>query len=310
MNNQQFPFATHLTAIAIFAIGVLLAIALWPAEKEFARSPLQDEQATLAYWTPTRLAAAAYIPTPTDIPPLVTPQGGDDYGYADMPRPYETDPIARVTGVLFAHDPVANQDTHCTASVVQSRSKSVIVTAARCLASYNPSINGMSWAERLVFIPAYDAAQPKDLLAVAPYGLWVIRRAYVPRQMAERAVPSPAATQDLGVASVLPHFEQRLEDVVGGGLPAYLSDEGMLGPGELLGYPAGRYDGNAQLRCATVLPSNRYHELETPECGIVSGLRGGPIVVGGQLVGVIHGKQQTRLRSDIYPALAAAASSD
>lgn len=283
------------------------ACSVWPADEGAAGGPVQDEAQVLAYWTVERMQAAADIDSPADFRPLAPPLGGDDYGYIATPRPYKAGAVSRVTGVLFSHNPVVNQDTHCSAAVISSRSKSVIVTAAHCFISYNPVAGGKTWSELMLFVPAYDGVGVKDLHHRAPFGVWPLHRAYVTRKIADLPIFATSARDDLGLASVYPQQGQRLEMVVGDALEPLINDDEVFAMGDLFGYPSGRYGGYTQYRCATVLSENAYNGIESPNCGIVGGNSGGPVVVGNKIVAVVHGREQTRLRSDTYPSLAEAA---
>lgn len=115
------------------------------------------QQATRAFWTPARMAAATPVAnlkgvmaTPAVSPPLGTPTA----------RPFNGVPT--VGALFFTNGSSAH---YCTASVVASRAQDLVLTAAHCVYSGGPFKN-------IEFIPGYHAGR-------APHGAWVVKTTFV-----------------------------------------------------------------------------------------------------------------------------------
>lgn len=274
-----------------------------------ASGPAQNEQDVLHYWTLERMQEAANIDDPANfVPEEPVLPGGDDHGYALVSRPYKLHQPSRITGVLFYHNVSVDKDTHCSASILDTPSRSVVVTAAHCVIFPNPQ--GSPWSTHVLFVPAYDGTGVKSLEERAPYGRWPIKHAFVTKVIAQSPFRVVDATYDLSLVSVYPQNNRRLEDVVGTGWQAKINDAETFSSATIIGYPAKPYDGYTQYRCNTRLAEDLYGGMPSPNCGIVGGNSGGPVVTGSQVVGVVHGKEQTRLRSESFPSLEAAANVD
>lgn len=299
--------------IGIGACGVIKGSGTLATDEDqgAVASPVQAPQPVLDYWTAARMRAAEHIsganPSPVVEPVL---PGGDENGYATIPRPYKVNSHARVTGALFYHDNAHGQDTHCSASVIATRSQSVIITAAHCiLAATLPS--GQAWASHLAFVPAYDGAGVKSLEEQAPYGVWPVMQAFVTQANAAYPIRVIDARYDLATARVYPRAGTTLQQAVGGAFEPLLTSDQTFAQAQLSGYPSGPYDGGSQRYCQTRLAIDIYSGgLVTPNCGVVSGNSGGPVTVGRQIVGVVHGQDQTRLLGNSYPSLVRAADAD
>ncbi|MFC7588600.1 hypothetical protein ACFQYP_36510 [Nonomuraea antimicrobica] len=85
-------------------------------------------------------------------PSILTPDG-DRLGYAPVPRPYTG--ARRLAGVLLGRDPVAKTDVLCGGTVIGSRSRSLVLTAAHCL--YHDG----RLLKHLAFLPGFDQGRPR-----------------------------------------------------------------------------------------------------------------------------------------------------
>jgi V8-like Glu-specific endopeptidase len=211
---------------------------------------------------------------------------GDRFGNMPMRRPY-TRGTGRVTGLLLAYNPATGRNVTCGASVLRSRSRSLVLTAAHCLFD-NHGRRGR-WFEDALFVPAYNSAGRGD----APFGVWPVQRAFVPRQWRTRVYSPQALPYDVGLARVAsPGADHRkLEQVVGQGLRPRLNRRGAgFAKVRLLGYPADlRYRGTDMYRCvgdAVEAGAPGPGMLLTRACRLVSGGSGGPAVHRGRVVGV------------------------
>ncbi|QMU73371.1 serine protease [Streptacidiphilus sp. P02-A3a] len=192
-----------------------------PAPRQ-ARLGTVSAAALQRFWTPARLAAATPVDAATGAPAdkasgssrtaavraaAALPAGvGHSY---DNARPS--------VGILVYAD--KNLNTHyCTASVVTSPGKSMILTAAHC----RPG----SWA---AFVPDYQAGARTQ-----PYGIWNIRTVYTDSRY---AATGSGTDYDYAFAKVAPDSRGRLlQNVTGSNVltltPSYVNWAGVTG------YPA------------------------------------------------------------------------
>lgn len=279
----------------------------------------QDPEQVLRYWTPERMSNAANIQDPADLAPFEPPLGGDEKGYLKMSSPYVIKMESRVTGILFYHNARMDADTHCSASILQSTTKSLIITAAHCTIFPNPG--GEAFSQHMLFVPAYDGSPGRTVAEMAPYGMWPVSRAYVSANVAQNPIIIIGSQFDLSVASVHPNEEgRRLEEVVGSALHPVVSESESFAKALTAGYPSANYGGQSQYYCKTALSNLPYGaagvgdpaagSLGASNCGVTGGHSGGPIIVGQGVVGVVHGGDHTRLRPSTFPAQLAAAETD
>lgn len=282
-------------------------------------SPQQDPEQVLRYWTPERMRNAANIHEPADLVPFEPPLDGDHKGYLKMSGPYVNKVESRVTGILFYHNARMNVDTHCSASILQSPTHSLIITAAHCTIFPNPG--GENFSQQMLFVPAYNASPGRKVAEMAPYGMWPVSRAYVSENVAQNPTIIIGSQFDLSVASVHPNGAgRRLQEVVGSALQPVVSESESFAKALTVGYPSADYGGQSQYYCKTVLSNLPYGfdgagstaagSLGASNCGVTSGHSGGPIIVGQSVVGVVHGGDHTRLRPSTFPAQLAAAEAD
>lgn len=225
------------------------------------------------------LALALIAPVHPAAPPMrtvphrmVRTPGGDRLGYARVAHPYTG--FRRLTGVLVAHDPATGWTVQCGGTVLRSRSRSTVLTAAHCL------YHGGRRLRQVEFLPGFEDGR-------AVLGRWPAVRTWVPRRW--RGPYSPKALPyDIGVVTVARKPEGALEDVTGRGLRALPARPGGLRGLELLGYPAGgRYSGIEQYRCVGDASQVRRGLLVTRNCHAPSGSSGSPALLGGAIAGVV-----------------------
>ena len=127
-----------------------------------------EAEATLAYWTDERIAAATPVDEapPTETLPKDVAPAGDEQILAEPTEATEPVPFATsfggtpTVGALFHRD--GSGDHFCTASVVTSSHQQLIITAAHCVRS--PS----GWVSHLAFVPSFHDGQ-------RPFGTWALR---------------------------------------------------------------------------------------------------------------------------------------
>jgi V8-like Glu-specific endopeptidase len=217
----------------------------------------------LAYWDRARLLAAL---------PL-----GSRRVQRGQSHPAGSATALRV-GALFEHNASGNH--FCTASVVVSPDKDLLITAAHCI---NGGQGSSGYASNIVFIPGYRDGQE-------PYGVWTVARLLVAPQWAKFSDPD----YDVGFVVLLPHDGQNIQDVLGANELAL--DRGYQYLVHVTGYPDST---NAPITCVNTTSRQSATQLRFDCPGYTGGTRGSPWVTHfstrsrtGIIVGVIGGYQQ------------------
>ncbi|WP_101783392.1 trypsin-like serine peptidase [Nonomuraea indica] len=228
---------------------------------------------SLTLLSPSGLTGAAERSVPEQR--VLTP-GGDRLGYAPVTRPH-TDQ-QRLTGVLMAHDPVSGDVVMCGGTVIGSRSRSLVLTAAHCLHDKGRPLR------QVVFLPGFDRGR-------TPLGVWPAVRTWVPPRWRNQPYSTDLLPYDIGLVGVAPRGEP-LEAVTGPGLRPLRTARGTSLRGlELLGYPAGkRYPGTRLYRClgdAAEAVGRGPGLLVTRNCHAPAGGSGGPALHDGAVAGVV-----------------------
>ncbi|MFG3294392.1 trypsin-like serine peptidase [Streptomyces sp. NPDC048179] len=177
---------------------------------------------------------------------------------------------ARV-GALFSADKAGNLSGNhfCTASVVHSSQRDLIVTAAHCVDSDDGS---------LVFVPGYRDGQ-------APYGVWKVGRRYLPDGWAH----GQDEDSDVAFAVVDDLDGRRVESVTGANHFASGVATGATAV-TVTGYPNSR---EVPISCTNrpVAHSATQQRIDCPE--FTGGTSGSPWVNGDhEVVGVLGGHEQ------------------
>lgn len=253
-------------------------------------------------------AAVAVVLTVADDPATGQVAGlGSVAGQATAPSPPREDgPVLRgqagpVVGGLSASSVgvlVVDGGRHqCSAAVVASRSRRLLVTAAHCV-----WLDGAWRVDGAYFVPGWASGEE-------PYGRWTVDTAYVPPAwpQANSPIEDVAAHVDYAFVSLLPRDGVLPEQVLGAqGIRWSTTDSVEVAA---LGYPAvGGYDGQSLRGCsgpAVVEPFSHRSATEPGEvlalsCDMTQGASGGPWLVGpgaaagrGQVVGVVSGGDDT-----------------
>ncbi|MFG2969036.1 trypsin-like serine peptidase [Streptomyces sp. NPDC048288] len=177
---------------------------------------------------------------------------------------------ARV-GALFSADKTGSLSGNhfCTASVVHSRQRDLLVTAAHCVDSDDGS---------LVFVPGYRDGQ-------APYGVWKVGRRYLPDGWAH----GQDEDSDVAFAVVDELDGRRVESVTGANRFASGVATGATAV-TVTGYPNSR---EVPISCTNrpVAHSATQQRIDCPE--FTGGTSGSPWVNGDhEVVGVLGGHEQ------------------
>lgn len=157
----------------------------------------------------------------------------------------------------------------CTASVVHSRDRNLIVTAAHCIDGDDSD---------LVFVPGYRDGR-------APYGVWTVGKRFRPDGWAN----GQDEDSDVAFALVDELGGERVEDAVGGNSFATGVATGATAV-TVTGYPDSL---DAPITC-TNKPTTHSRTQQRIDCpGFSSGTSGSPWVNGdGEVVGVLGGHEQ------------------
>ncbi|QOV40979.1 trypsin-like peptidase domain-containing protein [Streptomyces ferrugineus] len=165
----------------------------------------------------------------------------------------------------------------CTASVVHSPHRDLIVTAAHCL--------GGGTAGELVFVPGYRDGE-------APYGVWRVAKWFLPDGWAQ----GRDEDSDVAFAVVRDRGGEGVEDVVGGNRFVVGTAVGATAV-TVTGYPNSR---EVPVSCSNKpRPHNRTQQrISCP--GFGGGTSGSPWVDGeGQVVGVLGGHEDGGATADV-----------
>ena len=251
-------------------VAALAAFALLPAARAGAglvheRRAGPDRAALDAYWTRERLRSAEA----RQLPLRASGAAPGAPSEAHLREPYGTyevaDPKAfpnRITGRVFARD--AGGDYSCSATVVRSRTRSALFTAAHCVRTRR-----LGWARRFVFIPAYRNGG-------APFGRWQWRTLYLPRDWASFRF-------DYAVVRLARLDGRSVQGRVGAARLATRARRG--GDYRALGYPLNFFSGRRMMGCLSPFSrTDRTFGAPEPigiECEMTAGASGGGWLIGG-----------------------------
>ncbi|MEO3871633.1 trypsin-like serine protease [Nonomuraea sp. B12E4] len=289
----------------------------WGAEV----SPSMRPRRAVRHWTAAMQAKAAdppeRLPRPAAAPrsgqgvahrhsvptgKRLTPRA-DANGYTHMRRPYTRSALSRISGRLFFVNAAGTGDS-CSASVIRSATRLLVVTAAHCVYGVPEGSLTGQWHTDIAFVPAYDgrAASARQR---EPYGRWGGRRVWKPDGYTGLTGGDWNSVYDIALIEV-GRRDVTLQEAVGAFTP--MLNEGGRHSVITTGYPglSGRkpYDGQDQLFClARTRPATRppaddtalaAHatapgRMETDNCHLHKGHSGGPWLIRGtdDLVGVL-----------------------
>ncbi|MCK9923557.1 hypothetical protein MXD61_17060 [Frankia sp. AgPm24] len=180
--------------------------------------------------------------------------------------------VTSTTGRLFTT--IDGADFACSASVVTSPGRNLVVTAGHCLHGGA----GSTFARNVAFVPGYANGS-------MPYGIWTARQLLVTPGWSQRG----DFDVDAGFATFNPHGGRRLQDVVGAqdiafNLPATVRQYSF-------GYPRlTPFDGTRLIYCASPAATDPYGGPSIGiRCRMTAGASGGPFLTGLGQLGPGHG---------------------
>lgn len=180
-------------------------------------------------------------------------------------------------GALFLRENTGNH--FCTASVVTSPGRDLLVTAAHCINAGH----GGGYRSDIVFIPDYRDGR-------APYGIWTPARLLVAPGWASGADPD----LDVGFVILKPMNGENIEQVLGANVLTF--NAGYRNLVRVTGYPQSE---DEPITCRNYTTRQSRNQLRFPCAGFTGGTSGSPFIAGfdqatrtGRIVGVLGGYQQ------------------
>ncbi len=227
------------------------------------------QSATRAFWTASRRAAAT--------PLTGAPEPADLAGRAPsvIPSPTQFDGVPAVGALFFTTGTRAH---FCTASVVNSFTANLVLTAAHC-------VYGSTYATNIEFVPKYHSGKQ-------PYGAWPVQTITVAAGWRQ----SHDQNLDFAFLTVAPPAGTRLPvQLVTGGLWLGIN-RGYAHPIEVIGY---NDTGDAPIKCATRSFEFAPNQMKFFCHNYQNGTSGGPWILGfnhssgtGTVFGVIGGYEE------------------
>jgi V8-like Glu-specific endopeptidase len=224
------------------------------------------QRAARAFWTPSRMAAATPAPNEAAASPAVGPPPG-------TPTARLFNGVPTVGALFFTNGSALH---FCTASVVDSTTKNLVLTAAHC-------VYPGAYAKNIEFVPGFHSGH-------RPYGAWVVKQIFVAAGWVRRQDQN----LDFAFLAVTPPGGRPLQQVTGG-LQLGI-DRPYRRPIEVIGYNS---TDRRPVECATHSFEFRPDQMEFYCHGFRDGTSGGPWIVrynsrngSGVVIGVIGGYQQ------------------
>jgi V8-like Glu-specific endopeptidase len=251
------------TCVKLRALAAVIAVAAAGCSSAPAARPADAGGGLAGYWTRSLLLGARPLRGPgyrlgrqaTAAPALASPR----------------------VGALFEHDASGNH--FCTASVVASPGRNLLITAAHCLSDGK----GGGYHQDIVFIPGYRDGQ-------APSGIWAPSQLVVAPQWMSSSDPD----FDVGFVVLRPHDGKNIQDVLGANHLGI--DPGYRNLVRVTGYPA---SGDAPITCRSWTSEQNPSQLRFECDGFTGGTSGSPWITHfdsrtrtGTIVGVLGGYQE------------------
>ena len=158
----------------------------------------------------------------------------------------------------------------CTASIVASPGRDLLITAAHCVNDGRGHDRG-----NIVFVPGY-------VDGVIPYGVWTPRQVIVDPRWAHGGDPD----YDVGFVVLNPKNGRNIQDVLGGYQIGFNAAAGRV---QVTGYPAA---ASTAVTCGNWTTKQSARQLRFACDGFPEGTSGSPWVAAGGIVGVIGGYEK------------------
>ncbi|MFF8726173.1 trypsin-like serine peptidase [Streptomyces sp. NPDC015171] len=177
----------------------------------------------------------------------------------------------RLVGTFFGSDGPRGTTWHCTGSVIDTRARNIVLTAAHC---------ALNMRGDYIFVPKFVKGAAPDR---QPYGIFHIQRVFIdPRYVPDRgSATTKKPVSDLDTAFARVSANQRgtsLQDAVGGGLAFSRPDGYSHRNVTVVGYPSHRHNSAGRaVKCTVPTKQLRgYRQLSMTCGGYYGGVSGSP----------------------------------
>ncbi len=264
--------------------GIIAVAASWWLAPGAGAAPIathevgQSSATVRGYWTAERMREAVPLDGASTGADAAAPTAAASAAPPDqeIPASLDTTYPYRVHGRLFVT--FGNENGSCSATVVTSYRRDLVLTAAHCLAM-TLGVGQTQWATNVLFVPAY-----RDHFA--PYGVYTASRLAVPG-----AYPYLGVSVDTGAVNVTGDAAQPIQDRLGSRgiafnkVPRSLSNRTL----QLFGYPADpspAYDGERPILCSSQVSGfeGETGSLLAAPCNQAQGASGGGWILGDRLL--------------------------
>ncbi|MEU2951041.1 hypothetical protein [Streptomyces xanthochromogenes] len=274
-----------------------------PTSSELQATPEQiaEAKAAEAYWTPERIAAA--VPVEQDRQSAGSGSTAPSAPFFSPSHP-DANGVATVGVFLIQSDDdpqsdPGKRDQFCSASVVASPTKSLVISAGHCL-------NDNDRFKSLAFAPGWKPDPNRKGLGMAPYGVFPIPKGKIwidGRYLSQGT--SKADDLDFAIAKTGPNSKGVfLENATGMGNELTTLHSAQLAQKNvtLIGFPGGAKTPLICPNATTRAYDGRF--LEIPCNGFAAGVSGGPFIRNfdgkrGDVIGVIGGYKTGGTTDDI-----------
>ncbi|MFI1835860.1 trypsin-like serine peptidase [Streptomyces olivaceoviridis] len=232
----------------------------------------QEARQAARFWTAQRMAGAR----PLDAARHVPAEPGAATAAAGRPKG-TLFTGTRLVGTFFGADGPGGTTWHCTGSVIDTKARNIVLTAAHC---------ALNMTGDYIFVPKFVKGAAPDR---QPYGIFHIQRIFIdPRYVPDRgSATTKKAASDLDTAFARVSANQRgtsLQDAVGGGLtftrPAGYTHRNVT----VVGYPSHRHNSAGRaVKCTVPTTQLRgYRQLSMTCGGYYGGVSGSPWITDYQ----------------------------
>ncbi|GGW20262.1 trypsin-like serine peptidase [Streptomyces capoamus] len=256
-----------LLGLAVPAAGAAEPAPTTPSTPTAPTAPSAGQEARQAarFWTAQRMAGAQPLDSARQAPPAPA-------GPAAARRPQGTlFKGTRLVGTFFGTDGPGGTAWHCTGSVIDTKVRNIVLTAAHCARSMKGDY---------IFVPKFVKGAAPDR---QPYGIFHIQRIFIdPRYVPDRgSSTTKTIASDLDTAFARVSANQRgqsLQDAVGGGLTLTRPSGYKLKNVTVVGYPSYRHNSAGRaVKCTVPTTQLRgYRQLSMTCGGYYGGVSGSP----------------------------------
>lgn len=270
-------------ALAVAACGTTAGVAVAaPTPTPSASSASDDLRAAEKYWTAARMAAAKPVDAkgaPAAAAPRSAKAGGPPTG---TPKGTLGDGLPMV-GTFFYK--TAQGDTSCSASVVKSPGRNLVLTAGHCAKPKDLS-------KYPIFVPQFRNDKGPEQ---QPFGIFPVQDKFWDPAYTDHRSTGQESNLDFGFLRVGPNGKGKVEDVVGG--LRLTPTPRMTNKVTVVGYPNSNNPGRKAVSCtAGTKHLKGYRQMELDCANLYGGVSGGPWIMNydaknrtGDVIGIVGG---------------------